>query len=75
MCLFVCLFFAIVPCEIAARGPEVKRAYLNAIRSGETVKVYRGRIMFIGQDRAGKTSLKKNLLAYHSTPRNRVPTG
>ena len=31
------------------------------MQSGK-VKVYRGRIMFIGQDGAGKTSLKKYLL-------------
>ena len=50
--------FPIVPGEIIARGPEAKRAYENALKNGK-VKVYRGRIMLIGQDRAGKTSLKK----------------
>lgn len=61
-------FLVIVRSEIIARLPEAKRAYLNAIRGGETVKVYRGRIMLIGQDRAGKTSLKKNLLGLSFDP-------
>ena len=59
--------FPIVPGEIIARGPEAKRAYENALRNGK-VKVYRGRIMFIGQDRAGKTSLKKHLLGLPFDP-------
>ena len=32
------------------------------------VKVYRGRIMLLGQDRAGKTSLKKSLLGMPFNP-------
>ena len=44
-----------------------KRAYENALKNGK-VKVYRGRIMFIGQDRAGKTSLKKHLLGLPFDP-------
>ena len=59
--------FSIVPGEIIARGPEAKRAYENALKNGK-VKVYRGRIMFIGQDRAGKTSLKKHLLGLPFDP-------
>ena len=59
--------FPIVPSEIIARGPEAKRAYRNALKNGK-VKVYRGRIMFIGQDRAGKTSLKKHLLGLPFDP-------
>ena len=54
-------FSATVPSEIQKHDPEVQRAFLRAMWSGE-VQVYRGRIMFIGQDRAGKTSLKKSLL-------------
>lgn len=61
-------FSVIVRSEIIARLPEAKRAYLKAIRGGGTVKVYRGRIMLIGQDRAGKTSLKKNLLGLSVDP-------
>ena len=59
--------FPIVPSEIIARGPGAKRAYENALKNGK-VKVYRGRIMFIGQDRAGKTSLKKHLLGLPFDP-------
>ena len=59
--------FPIVPSEIIARGPGAKHAYENALKNGK-VKVYRGRIMFIGQDRAGKTSLKKHLLGLPFDP-------
>ena len=51
----------LVPSEIKARGPRAKLAYENALKTGK-VKVYRARIMLIGQDRAGKTSLKKSFL-------------
>lgn len=74
-CVCLVFFLVIVPSEIVARGPEAKRAYLNAIRSGETVKVYRGRIMLIGQDRAGKTSLKKNLLGLSFDPQEPSTNG
>ncbi|XP_015779664.1 PREDICTED: NACHT, LRR and PYD domains-containing protein 7-like, partial [Acropora digitifera] len=50
---------ASVPAEIRARGSEAKRAFQKAMKSGK-VRVYRGRIMLLGQDRAGKTSLKKS---------------
>ena len=50
-----------------ARGPEAKRAYENALKNGK-VKVYRGRVMFIGQDRAGKMSLKKHILGLPFDP-------
>ena len=50
-----------VPAEIRGRGPRAERAFQKAMQSGK-VKVYRGRIMLLGQDRAGKTSLKKRLL-------------
>ena len=53
---------SLVPSEINARGPRAKLAYENALKTGK-VKVYRARIMLIGQDRAGKTSLKKSLLS------------
>ena len=59
--------FPVVPSEIIARGPEAKRAYENALKNGK-VKVYRGRIMLIGQNRAGKTSLKKHLLGLPFDP-------
>ena len=63
-----------MPSEIKARGPEAKRAYENALRNGK-VKVYRGRIMLIGQDRAGKTSLKKNLLGLPFDPKEQSTDG
>ena len=52
---------SLVPSEIKARGPKAMLAYENALKTGK-VKVYRARIMFIGQDRAGKTSLKNSFL-------------
>ena len=63
-----------MPSEIIARGPEAKRAYENALRNGK-VKVYRGRIMLIGQDRAGKTSLKKNLVGMPFDPQQQSTDG
>ena len=56
-----------VPVEIRGRGPEANRAFQKAMKSGK-VKVYRGRIMLLGQDRAGKTSLKKSLLGLPFDP-------
>ena len=50
-----------VPAEIRDRGPQAERAFQKAFESGK-VKVYRGRIMLLGQERAGKTSLTKSLL-------------
>ena len=49
---------SLVPQEIQAQG---HRAEAAAMKKG-SVEVHRGRIMLIGQDRAGKTSLKKFLL-------------
>ena len=57
----------LVPSEIKARGPRAKLAYENALKTGK-VKVYRARIMLIGQDRAGKTSLKKSFLGLPFDP-------
>ena len=67
-------FSATVPPEIMERGPEAQRAFLKAMWSGE-VQVYRGRLMFIGQDRAGKTSLKKSLLAMPFDPQEDSTVG
>ena len=39
----------------------VQLAYESALEDG-AVNVYRGRVLLIGQDRAGKTSLKKSLI-------------
>jgi len=54
-------FFSLAPLEIDARGEKAKLAYQSALKDG-TVNVYRGRVLLIGQDRAGKTSLKKSLI-------------
>eukprot|EP00057_Strongylocentrotus_purpuratus_P016322 XP_011670796.1 PREDICTED: uncharacterized protein LOC105441410 [Strongylocentrotus purpuratus] len=48
------------PPEILARGPRAQRAYAEAAQAG-TKKVFRTRLMLVGQERVGKTSLKKNL--------------
>ena len=54
------LCFCTVPPEILARGPLALEAYNNALAEGKTC-VKRVPLMLIGQDRSGKTSLKKSL--------------
>lgn len=49
------------PVEILARGPDAMLAYQSACQSG-TQPVFRTRLMLVGQDRVGKTSLKKSLM-------------
>ena len=49
-----------VPLEILARGPEALRAYQKALKYGKTHD-RRVPVMIVGQDRSGKTSLKKSL--------------
>ena len=63
-----------VPAEIRARDPEAERAFQKAMETGK-VKVYRGRIMLLGQDRAGKTSLKKSLLGLPFDPEEESTVG
>ena len=53
-------FCPLAPPEILARGPSALEAYKKALEGGKT-SVKRVPIMLIGQDRAGKTSLKKSL--------------
>ena len=65
--LYYKCFLYLVPSEIKARGPGAQIAYENALKTGK-VKVYRTRIMLIGQDRAGKTSLKKSFLGLPFDP-------
>ena len=48
------------PAEILARGQEAQQAYAEAAKYG-TKKVFRTRLMLVGQERVGKTSLKKTL--------------
>lgn len=59
--------FILVPPEIRVQSPRAKAAYYKALQNG-SVQVYRGRIMFLGQARAGKTSLKKSLLGILCDP-------
>ena len=47
--------------DIHSLSPIATLAYQNALEAGR-VQVYRAQVMLIGQDRAGKTSLKKSLL-------------
>ena len=54
------MFYILVPPEILARGPAALEAYKQALAEGRT-SVKRVPIMLIGQNRAGKTSLKKSL--------------
>ena len=70
----VLYIYIVVPKEVIARGPRAKLAYENALKSGK-VKVYRARIMLIGQDRAGKTSLKKSFLGLPFDPEEESTDG
>ena len=63
-----------VPLEILARGSEAVYAFQKAMQTGK-VKVYRGRIIILGQDRAGKTSLKKSLLSLPFDPSEESTVG
>ena len=72
--LYYKCFLYLVPSEIKARGPEAQIAYENALKTGK-VKVYRARIMLIGQDRAGKTSLKKSFLGLPFDPEEESTDG
>ena len=69
-----CPFVPIVPTEILAQGHVGKQLYEEALRDG-SVDVYRGRILFIGQCRAGKTSLKKSLLGLPFDPKEQSTEG
>ena len=76
ICLLLSQFFGTVvaPAEIITLGINVKVLYEKALRDG-AVNVYRGRILFIGQDRAGKTSLKKSLLGLPFDPKEQSTEG
>ena len=60
--------------EQKAEGQRAQLAYEKALRDG-FVNVYRGRILLIGQDRAGKTSLKKSLLGLPFDPKEQSTEG
>ena len=72
--LYYKCFLYLVPSEIKARGPGAQIAYENALKTGK-VKVYRARIMLIGQDRAGKTSLRKSFLGLPFDPEEQSTDG
>ena len=55
------------PPEINLRGPRALEAYSRALTQGKT-RVRRIPIMLIGQDRSGKTSLKKSLQGLRFNP-------
>ncbi|PFX11544.1 D-inositol 3-phosphate glycosyltransferase, partial [Stylophora pistillata] len=63
-----------VPAEILAQGPVAKRLYEEALKDG-SLSVYRTRILITGQDRAGKTSLKKSLLGQPFDPEEQSTDG
>lgn len=67
-------FVSLVQSEIKARAPKAKFAYERALKTGHA-KVYRARIMLIGQYRAGKTSLKKSLLGLPFDPNEQSTDG
>ena len=48
--------------------------YEKALKDG-SVHVYRGRVLLVGQDRAGKTSLKKSLLGLPFNPKEESTEG
>ena len=64
----------LLPSEIRARGPKAMLAYENALKTGK-VMVYRARIMLIGQDRTGKTSLKNSFLGLPFDPEQQSTDG
>ena len=51
----------LVFCSPVPPGMRAQLGYESALKDG-AVNVYRGRVLLIGQDRAGKTSLKKSLI-------------
>ena len=68
------LFFSLAPSEIEARGEKAQLAYQRALKDG-AVNVYRGRVLLIGQDRTGKTSLKKSLIGLPFNPKEKSTDG
>ena len=68
------LFLVAVPQEILARGPLAFDAYTKALKKGKTT-VKRMPVMLIGQDRSGKTSLKKSLRGQIFNPEEESTVG
>ena len=71
---YIFLFKYVVPVEIKAQGKRAQLAYQSALKGG-SVNVSRARILLIGQDRAGKTSLKKSLIGLPFNPREKSTEG
>eukprot|EP00057_Strongylocentrotus_purpuratus_P028948 XP_011683422.1 PREDICTED: uncharacterized protein LOC105447276 [Strongylocentrotus purpuratus] len=59
------------PPEILARGQRAQQAYAEVAQAG-TKKVFRTRLMLVGQERVGKTSLKKSLTGNGFDPNEAV---
>ena len=72
--LAVDLHLKIKQIEEEEERQRAQLAYEKALRDG-SVNVYRGRILLIGQDRAGKTSLKKSLLGLPFDPKEQSTEG
>ena len=62
------------PAEINLRGPRALEAYNKALTEGKT-RLKRIPIMLIGQDRSGKTSLKKSLQGLRFNPKEHSTVG
>jgi len=63
-----------IPPEILARGHLAVEAYSNALREGNTC-IKRVPVMLIGQERSGKTSLKKSLRGQLFNPHEESTVG
>ncbi|XP_071943202.1 uncharacterized protein [Antedon mediterranea] len=63
-----------VPLEVLARGQEAKNAFLDAIQEGSK-PIYQTRLMLVGQERAGKTSLTKALIGHPFDDNEKVTDG
>ena len=74
--IYIAFYYIVaeVPKEILFKGQRAMQLYQKALRDG-FVNVYRGRIFLIGQDRAGKTSLKKSLLGVPFDPKEESTEG
>ncbi|XP_072043680.1 uncharacterized protein [Amphiura filiformis] len=64
----------VIPAEVRARGPHALSAYNKAIKFGKKV-VNRSRLMFVGQERVGKTSLMNRLLGKRFNQNEEVTEG
>ena len=71
-CIFLKLHLA--PVEMQAQEDVAKLLYEKALKDG-SVNVYRSRVLLVGQDRAGKTSLKKSLLGLPFDPKEQSTEG